>query len=127
MDAATQRLVRQRAGYRCEYCGLARANFPFAPFHIEHIIPKKHGGQDNADNLAFACHHCNLHKGPNLTGIDPVSGQIVSLFDPRKDVWHEHFVVQGFAIVGLTATGRATVVVMEMNSPGRLQLRSRLG
>jgi hypothetical protein len=127
MDAATQRLVRQRAGNRCEYCGLARANFPFAPFHIEHIIPKKHGGKDNADNLAFACHHCNLHKGPNLTGIDPVSGQIVLLFDPRKDVWHEHFVVQEFAIVGLTATGRATVVVMEMNSPGRLQLRTRLG
>jgi hypothetical protein len=125
MDAATRELVRQRADNRCEYCGLARDDAPFAAFHIEHIIPKKHGGSDDASNLALACYHCNLHKGPNLTGIDPDSGAIVPLFHPRQQSWHEHFALQGSVIVGLTDTGRATVRVLMMNAVGRLELRSR--
>jgi hypothetical protein len=127
MDAATQRLVWQRAGDRCEYCGLARDDFPMAPFHIEHIIPKKHGGADDPDNLALACHYCNLHKGPNLAGLDPAAGQLVPLFHPRREVWQDHFTRQGPVIVGLTPVGRVTVLVLDMNAPGRVQLRSRLG
>ena len=126
MDVATRDLVRQRASDRCEYCGLARDDAPFAAFHIEHIIPKKHGGSDDASNLALACYHCNLHKGPNLTGIDPDSGAIVTLFHPRRETWDEHFVRQGLLIQGLTPTGRATVRVLMMNAVGRLELRSEL-
>jgi 5-methylcytosine-specific restriction endonuclease McrA len=126
MDVATRDLVRQRASDPCEYCGLARDDAPFAAFHIEHIIPKKHGGSDDASNLALACYHCNLHKGPNLTGIDPDSGAIAPLFHPRRETWDEHFVRQGLLIVGLTPTGRATVRVLMMNAVGRLELRSEL-
>jgi len=66
MDAATRRLVRHRAGNRCEYCGLQQDAVPVVTFHIEHIIPNQHGGTDDPSNLAFACFHCNQHKGPNL-------------------------------------------------------------
>lgn len=75
MDAATRRLVRQRANNRCEYCGLRQEDAPVATFHMEHIIPKQHGGSDDPGNLALACYHCNLHKGPNLASLDPDTGR----------------------------------------------------
>ena len=58
---------------------------PFFTYHVEHIIARRHGGGDNSENLAFACYHCNLHKGPNLSGIDQESGALVRLFNPRED------------------------------------------
>ena len=119
-------MVRRRAGDRCEYCGIEQEHVAFTPFHVEHIIPRQHGGDDDPSNLALACHHCNLHKGPNLTGIDPDTTEVVVLFDPRTDVWRDHFELQEVAIVGITAKGRATVRVLAMNSVARLELRSEL-
>lgn len=98
----------------------------FARFHIEHIISKKHGGDDDPSNLALACHHCNFHKGSNLTGIDPENGNITQLFHPRKDKWEEHFELREGMLIGLTPTGRATVRVLNMNAVERVQLRSKL-
>ena len=96
-------------------------------FHVEHVIPRQHGGGDEPENLALACHHCNLHKGPNLTGIDPETGEIVALFHPRKQRWAEHFAWEEILIVGRTPTGRVTVRVLQMNAPARLELRRELG
>ena len=78
------------------------------------------------DNLALACFRCNLHKGPNLTGLDPDTGRITPLFHPRRDVWHEHFTVRGARIVGITAVGRVTVKVLDMNAAERIELRAEL-
>jgi hypothetical protein len=91
---------------------------------IEHIVAKQHGGRDEIDNLALACRRCNLQKGPNLSGIDPVSCNAVPLFHPRRDRWVEHFQFRGASIEGLTPTGRATVYVLAMNDDRRLDLRS---
>jgi hypothetical protein len=99
---------------------------PFAPFQIEHIIARQHGGTDAASNLALACHHCNLHKGPNLTGIDPDTRKIVRLFNPRRHKWSRHFTWDGPRLVGRTAIGRATVVVLAMNDAESIQLREAL-
>src|SRR5713101_9274932 len=126
MDAATRLLVRERAGNRCEYCRLPQDAVTLATFHVEHIIPRQHGGADDASNLALACHRCNLHKGPNLTGIDPESGEIVPLFHPRQAEWHDHFAFAGPMVVGLTSTGRATIRVLAMNAARRLELRLEL-
>lgn len=123
-ETATRAVVRKRAKNRCEYCAIQESDFPFAPFHVEHIVPRKHGGSDDLQNLALACLHCNLHKGPNLTGIDPVSGQIERLFNPRVDSWTEHFAFRGVTISGLTPAGRATAAVLNMNAAGRLELRA---
>jgi 5-methylcytosine-specific restriction endonuclease McrA len=125
MDAAMRASVRKRAGNRCEYCRLPQEHGDL-PHHIEHIVPKQHGGSDDSGNLALACQRCNLNKGPNLTGIDPMSGTIVPLFHPRRDQWEEHFFFEGVQIEGYTPTGRATVGVMRMNEDRRLKLRREI-
>jgi hypothetical protein len=117
--------LQHRAGQRCEYCGLPEQHVPVA-FHIEHIVPRQHGGSDDPDNLSYACSRCNWSKGPNLSGIDHVTKQIVSLFDPRRQSWDDHFLWQGALITGRTAIGRATVHVLQINAPRRVHLRKRL-
>jgi 5-methylcytosine-specific restriction endonuclease McrA len=84
MNATLRALVRERARDRCEYCGLHQEDSPLALLHVEHIVPKAHGGSDDPGNLALACVDCNLHKGPNLTGIDPATGEVTALFHPRR-------------------------------------------
>ncbi len=124
MDRATRRLVRDRAVDRCEYCRLPQEALPLLTFHVEHITAKQHGGSDDADNLAFACHHCNLHKGPNLPGIDPEMGEIVRLFHPRRDAWIDHFASRGAWIVGITPIGRTTVRTLAMNDAEAMEARA---
>jgi hypothetical protein len=126
MTAALHRLVRWRADNRCEYCRLHEDEAAFARFHIEHIIARQYGGRDRADNLALACQRCNLFKGPNLSGIDPHTGQIVPLFHPRRQTWARHFRWEGVRAVGRTRSGRATVALLKMNAPRRLALRRAL-
>jgi hypothetical protein len=126
MAADRRQRVRERAGDRCEYCRLPQTAAPFLTFHVEHVRARQHGGDDDFDNLALACPDCNAHKGPNLTGIDPVTNECVRLFDPRSDLWSEHFVADGPLIVGTTPSGRATVVLLVMNERGRLEMRAEL-
>lgn len=125
MEFAAREFVRQRAGNRCEYCLLRQVNSELT-HHVEHIVAKQHGGADDAENLALACHRCNFRKGPNLTGIDPSSSEVVRLFHPRRDNWAEHFHWQGTHIRGITAVGRATVQLLAVNDARRLELRAEL-
>jgi 5-methylcytosine-specific restriction endonuclease McrA len=125
MDVATRELVRRRAGDRCEYCGAIEGLRARIRFHVEHIVARQHGGGDSADNLALACHLCNAHKGPNLSGIDPATGHVALLFHPRRERWADHFTRVGGEIVGRTETGRATVAVLDMNHPARTAARLR--
>jgi hypothetical protein len=99
---------------------------PQISFHIEHVTARQHGGGDRPENLALACDRCNAYKGPNLTGIDPTSGEMVPLFHPRRDDWLSHFRVEKTIVVGVTATGRATVELLQMNADARVELRSLL-
>ncbi|MCX6593196.1 MAG: HNH endonuclease signature motif containing protein [Acidobacteria bacterium] len=124
--------VRLRAGDRCEYCRIPQRAFT-QPFHVEHIVARQHGGPTTEANLALACARCNLKKGPNLTGLDPVTGAITRLFHPRADVWEQHFswgletlMPTGIAIHGRTAEGRATVAVLDLNNEMRQMLRYEL-
>ena len=123
MKRATRELVRERAGYRCEYCHLPESAATAATFHIEHIIAKQHGGSDELDNMCWSCHRCNLHKGPNLSGVDQQTENVVRLFHPRNQSWKRHFQWTGPTLVGRTKTGRATVAVLDMNDPDRVELR----
>jgi hypothetical protein len=126
MADARRSTVAARAGFRCEYCRLREEEDGLA-FHVEHIIAQKHGGNDDLDNLAFACQFCNLHKGPNLSGIDPGSGATVELFHPRGDTWDDHFSAENYRLIGTTPQGRATTRVLAMNDPERIRLREILG
>jgi len=126
MHRAMRAFVCDRARDTCEYCRLRQRDLHFPPFHIEHIVPRQHGGSDDDTNLALACHHCNLHKGPNLTGIDPDTGEIMPLFNPRTQIWTEHFGWSGVNVIGRTPVGRTTVVVLAMNAERQIQLRAEL-
>ena|SRR5438552_16533346 len=123
MKPSTRASVQERAGHRCEYCQLHQEDSPLAVMHVEHIIPR-HGGTDDLDNLALACIDCNLHKGPNLVGIDPETERVTDLFHPRRHRWEDHFEWRGIYLVGKTAIGRTTVRVLNMNSEDQLALRS---
>ncbi|MEX2091204.1 MAG: HNH endonuclease [Pirellulales bacterium] len=123
MDRQTRQFVRERAGNRCEYCGLPQSLSPMAQLQIEHIIPRKHGGGDEDQNLALACIDCNLAKSSNLAGIDPTTGETVTLFNPRTERWDEHFSWSGTLLVGLTPVGRTTVRVLNVNDDERQRVR----
>lgn len=124
MTARTKARVRERADHCCEYCLMSQDDSPLAALHIEHIIPKIHGGSDDLDNLALACIDCNLHKGTNLTGIDPETKEVTPLFNPRSHKWLDHFSLVGAYIAGKSPIGRTTVRVLDMNSEEQLTLRA---
>jgi hypothetical protein len=60
---------------------------------------------------------------PDLSGLDPDTGEIVGLFHPRRDLWAEHFVYKGVHIIGTTPTARATASLLAVNDPERLRIR----
>ena len=93
---------------------------------IDHIIPEVLGGLTEEENLWLACSLCNDHKADRVAGLDPVSGEVVRLFDPRRQVWQEHFhwSPEGDRIIGRTPTGRATVEALHLNRP--VLVRARL-
>lgn len=125
MDADLERQVRARARNRCEYCGFPES-FSELRFVLDHVIARQHGGPTTLENLALSCVFCNAHKGPNLAGIDPVTGAMTPLFNPRRDLWADHFLWHGARIVGRTAVGRSTIQVLAMNDPLQLSMRRAL-
>ena len=116
--------VAERADYRCEYCLAPEAISP-GEFEVDHVWPRKHRGRDELWNLALACRPCNQRKHLATSGIDPQSGLDVPLFNPRRDVWDEHFEfsVQTGEILGRTPTGRATVARLALNRPHAIYAR----
>jgi hypothetical protein len=117
--------VRTRAQHRCEYCLLPQSASKLK-FWIDHVIASQHAGAGTSENLALACPFCNRHKGPNLAGIDPVSGSTIQLFNPRSDIWDQHFQTDREQIIGISPVGRATVFVLAMNHPVQTIARAAL-
>ena len=90
------------------------------------MIAEKHDGKTEAYNLAFACWRCNRHKGSDLGSFDPQTQTFRLLFNPRRQIWTEHFALQGEQIIGLTPEGRATASLLRLNSAERLAERRSL-
>lgn len=125
MEEQLRQFIRRRASERCEYCHLPQEGHE-QRFSIDHHVARKHGGTEAANNLVFCCIRCNLHKGTDLTGIDPDTDSVVRLFNPRTQLWREHFRWHGATVLGLTDTGRATVQLLKVNAPERIRLREAL-
>jgi HNH endonuclease len=125
VNASVLRQVWRRAARRCEYCHLPSSCYPW-PLHVDHVIARQHGGQTVLENLALACLHCNLHKGPNIAGRDPASGKLIALFHPRQDQWRDHFEWSGAELTGRTITGAVTVRLLAINDPDFLVVREAL-
>jgi hypothetical protein len=109
--------IREQAGDRCGYCQSAQ-RYVFAPLEIDHLLPTARGGSDAEDNLWLACRMCNGYKADRTHGLDPVTGAEVPLFNPRHQVWAEHFTwsSEGVQVVGRSACGRATVIALQLNN-----------
>lgn len=125
IPAKVREFVAQRVEYRCEYCRF-HADDLFLSFEIDHIVSLKHGGGNEPENLAFACPHCNVHKGSDLTTFLDDYDDIVRLFKPRTDVWTAHFDVVDGEIIPLTRIGQATVKMLRFNQPDLIMLRRLL-
>ncbi|MBW4692464.1 MAG: HNH endonuclease [Lyngbya sp. HA4199-MV5] len=123
IPASLRRLVIQRANDRCEYCGIAQMG-QVATFHVDHIVPVVAGGETTAENLALACVSCSLRKGARQALKDSETGEVVFIFNPRQQVWKEHFGWNDTQVVGLTAIGRATVQALALNRPMLLAIRA---
>ncbi len=124
-SAALRELVRHRAGGRCEYC-LLHEEDGFFPHEIDHVVARKHEGPTRKDNLAWSCFPCNNLKGSDLASIDPETGRVVRLFNPRRQRWSQHFRLDGAVILPLTPQGRATVNLLQLNHPERVRRREWL-
>lgn len=125
ISAALRRLVAQRAAGCCEYCRIHENEVMFA-HEVDHVVAEQHGGQTVEENLCLACFQCNRLKGPNLAGIDTLTGAVEVLFHPRLDDWCSHFRFIGAEIEARTPRGRATANTLRMNAPDRVRLRSML-
>ncbi len=125
LPTALRNQVRQRANFRCEYCRLAEVD-AFLPHEPDHIIAEKHGGSSTPENLACSCYDCNRFKGSDIASVDPFTGKVVPLFDPRTQSWGRHFKASGPAITGRTTTGRATAKLLKFNLPARIEVRQLL-
>src|ERR1019366_2476187 len=125
MDRANSALIRNRAHDCCEYCKMPQG-YDDLPFQFDHIIAQVHDGTDAHENRAWACVPCNLYKGTNLSGVDPQTGKVVRLFDPRRQNWKRHFGWHDARLVGKTQCGRATVRTLRINLPTRVAFRQAL-
>jgi 5-methylcytosine-specific restriction endonuclease McrA len=116
--------VAEAARHRCGYCLTSEA-IVGAPMEIDHLIPESLGGLTEEMNLWLACSLCNDHKADRMAAPDPVTGESVRLFNPRRQSWNVHFRWSevGDRIVGLTPTGRATVVALHLNRPSLVKAR----
>jgi hypothetical protein len=125
ISSALKKLVVDRANGRCEYCLLPNL-VTYYPHEVDHIQAEKHEGETVAENLCLSCSQCNRHKGSDLASIDKVTGDIVLLFNPRKDQWNEHFQLRDAYIEGTTPKGRATARLLHFNDDEQMNLREEL-
>ena len=116
INERTRQFVRQRAKYLCEYCHSPERSSADI-FTIDHLLPRSFGGLDKPDNLALACRRCNERRYNFTTGTDPQTGEEVAIFNPRLQLWNDHFIWidNGLIIMGTTPTGRATCVRLNLN------------
>jgi hypothetical protein len=125
MPEPLEQTIRRLASDRCEYCHVPDATSRLKHV-LDHVVARQHGGKTELNNLALCCGRCNQFKRPNLSGIDPETGQLTRLFHPRNDIWAEHFRYEGAVLIPLSAVGRTTTAVLSINHPLRIAAREAL-
>jgi hypothetical protein len=118
ISASLRKRVAEAACFRCGYCQTSQ-HIIGPLLEIDHIIPEAEGGTNDEENLFLACPMCNSHKATRHQATDPETQRIVPLFNPRTQIWAEHFewAEEGIVIRGKTPTGRATVAALNVNHP----------
>jgi hypothetical protein len=119
-----KKLVITRAGNCCEYCRVNQSWFN-SSFHIEHIVAEKHEGKTIPENLCWSCPDCNFSKGSDTGSFDPQTGNYSFLYNPRNQIWNEHFSInyETAHLEALTPEGRVTIKLLKLNFSARITLR----
>jgi 5-methylcytosine-specific restriction endonuclease McrA len=118
--------VRQRADDRFEYCHQLELFSPYS-YHVDHILPvKRHGGSDGVENLAWACFECNTNKAGDISAYDYETKELTPLYNPRTQLWDDHFEMQSALIAAKTAVGRVTIRLLQLNESHRVESRQNL-
>jgi hypothetical protein len=118
ISAELRRLVAARADYLCEYCLIHEEDRGFG-CQIDHILSEKHGGLTHENNLAYACPPCNRAKGSDIASIAEKTGSLTRLYNPRVDIWSQHFRLDVERIVPLSEIGEVTVKILRVNDEER--------
>ena len=125
ISKVARQLVGQRANFQCEYC-LLNEKRSFIGFEVDHIISRKHRGSNDPNNLAYSCGDCNRNKGTDIASIDwNNNNQITRFYNPRLDLWAEHFCLSNTVIESLTSIGEVTITIFRFNDQIRLTNRGR--
>jgi hypothetical protein len=125
MAKSRRQQVIDRAAECCEYCRLPQA-LDVQPFQLDHIRAQKHHGPTALSNLAWSCLSWNSYKGSDVSAYDPDTDRLSPLFNPRTQDWDEHFEWNGPELVGKSVFGRATIALLRINSPDRVEQRRLL-
>jgi len=120
-----RRQVIEEASHRCEYCKTS-SRLTGMPLIMDHVFPRSLGGNDDRDNLAATCYRCNEFKGAKTGALDPETQELVPLFNPRIELWAQHFVWGngGTHVMGLTPIGRAMTIALRLNNENVVFARS---
>ena len=124
ISAELRQTIADRANHLCEYCLIAEAD-TFYGCEVDHIISLKHGGSSELHNLAYACSFCNRAKGTDIGSIS-TAGEFTRFFNPRTDVWSEHFCLEGATIRPLTPIGEVTARILNWNESARIHERNEM-
>jgi HNH endonuclease len=124
VSASLRRMVFDRADGNCEYC-LIPESLALASHQVDHAVSEKHGGETVSENLALSCSFCNQAKGSDVGSIDAETGEYIRLYHPRRDRWVDHFQInqETGEILGMSAIGRVTVRLLQMNRSAYLPER----
>ena len=120
-----RRQVADRANRQCEYCLISDDDSGFS-HQVDHIVSRKHGGVSTLENLALSCVLCNRYKGTDIASIDPDTGAVIRLLNPRQDRWTDHFRIEDARIVPTSAVGRVTASLLRLNAAERVAERLQL-
>lgn len=122
LPKSLRKQVQSRAKGRCEYC-LKPDQYTGQSFHVDHILSRKHKGTNALDNLAWACFQCNTSKGSDIAAIDAQNNSLTPLYNPRTQIWQEHFELREAEIIGITPIGRVTIDLLQINHPDQIETR----
>lgn len=125
ISVALRQLATERANHQCEYCLYPRSA-SFLSFEMEHIIAEKHHGESIQENLALACPYCNRYMGSDIGSIDAQTGLLTPFFNPRVQAWTDHFQFDQGRILSLSAEGRVTADILQLNLAERIAERLQL-
>jgi hypothetical protein len=109
----TRLLVRERAHFACEYCGVTETDSG-GELTVDHFHPQTLGGIDDPANLLYCCNRCNQYKRDYW----PKRAAAPQLWNPRLEPASNHVLtLPDGTLHALTPVGTFTIRRLRLNRP----------